>query len=464
MPEIPELSGKVQEVVRAAIAAEMYDPGYAGDCDKGFVGHARADESFPEGREIRVTYPDARVETLAGNPAPESEPSVDAASVYAKWHDEIPQNFERFNDVPEPSAFDADIQTLAEVANSLDVRGATITGEGAGSRIHVGNMDLRGMIIDILGELDDYHGEAFDTLHDQYLWRLEEVIGGQRLLVAILGVLVVGEKQTWAAAREDLLTIADNARKAFDTHAGIGVPPDPKMFLRVVSSITSAVAQIPGLKGFQGLNWLVGQFEKWVPEPPKPEAPKFNGRTTNEIHGQLVFALSELGSTYVFGQEQRLQDAARSASAAIVEHPSAYDLRTSEDFLGRRRGDYFADESVFLRTKNLREVAGTVSRVGGILEEIRNGLAGSLGREHWRRDSGLGIDRYGHYAAYEQLHADTSNVVSRTSRALDELAERMVQVSYDFERTDEQVNAELRRLRKEVDDPSPDDSYGRYGY
>lgn len=462
MTEVSGLRDKIQQVIEAAIAAEMADHGFHGSCSKGFIGPGNASEADPLPPNVWVSYPTGRVAHEIDHDRPtHHEPVAPAVEIFDKWRREIPQNFDRFNHVPDPDGFKGALDTLAGIANGLAAGGATLTGSGKNAQVAAGNIDLTNLVSDLQKEVATYNGRAMEALDDSYISRLDEVLGGQHVLASLLGIMVAGEQQIWTDIRSQLLVVAENARRAFQAHADGGT--NPVSPIKIATSLSTVLGLFTVHPAFKIGSVAVSLLSTWL-TPPTPPAPlTLGGANVNEIHGKLVFALSELASGITL-QENALADCAQRGIWRIDHEPAYYDLSTPSEFLGARRNEYFTgEEGPFLRTEGLRARAGTVQKIAGIVNQISGSLAGTLDRSAWERNPAIGNGADGCFPAYKELHGDLSNLLARAFRALGEVAERMVLVSHDFDRTEGQIEEDLRRYARQVNDPSKGQEVP-YGY
>lgn len=457
MAEIAGLDAKLEQVIGAAITAEMRQWGFEGDLNSGFTGTTRIDREHPALWEVHVTYPDAYV-THGGSPT-DAQPLAPVRQIYDKWPRVIPQEFERFRDLPDPVDFEPDVDTLVGVINGLDVREPDAQGGGAHTTLRYGNSDLADLVGDLTRELTQYNGEAMDTL-DNHFVDLAAVLAGQRVVATVLGALVAGEQRIWRDARDDVEDIAEKARQAFEAHGrgDGGIVP----VLKVAKSVTTALSAFINDRRLQVVHAAVDILNEWVKPPVETKPPALAADSADGILNNVRTALGTLG-TSVAGQEDALRDCATSALTEIDRERRNYDVHAPNDFLGSRSDKYFlSEDGIDLRTTTLRNRAGQVMKIAEIISEIRGDLAETLGRSRWERHASVGLGSFGHYPEYADLHGMLTHLLSRDCQRLEEVAERMVLVSHDFDRTEGQIAEDLGRLAKATKDRTPD--HVQYGY
>lgn len=454
MTYIPGLSTKIQEIVEAAIEAEMSSYGYYGTCADGFEGYSRATEELPISDPITVKYPSGAVYQF-GSEADWLEPFMDAKALFSKWQEEIPQNFERFDDLPHPDAFDYPLETLAAITTGLSAQGASTSGSGSDTTVSVGNLDLSSYIESAQHTLGNFSGDAMQALNQSYLARLDDVVGGQQVLACVLGVSMAGEQEVWRTTRIDLLDIAEEARKAFKAYAN-GGGGSVKELLEVAGAAASAIGLFTANPVVKGASTILGIVTKFMPDPPAPPVLQLGGGSVEEIHGNLLEALSTLCQT-IADQERALGECASGAATSVMDHLDSYDLGTPSDFLGENRpGElYGPGEEVAVVFDGLRDCAGLVQGVASVLDQIHGDLSSSVGDYRWVRNAQVGLGSHGHYDDWATLHDNLGTVLQRTSTTLTDVAARMVLVANDFQATEDQITQELSQLVAGLNDPTP---------
>ncbi|KRB80176.1 hypothetical protein ASE01_01370 [Nocardioides sp. Root190] len=470
---VPGLAAAIKRVIEAAIEAEMSDFNYYGNCRDGFEGYSRPTEELPVSDPIRISYPDGKV-FLYGNIEVDHVQAnfvgqyTDATQLYEKWDEEIRQNFERFEDAPQPVTFDFPVQRLGELATALDAGGAYLDGEGSSSSSGHGNLDLAVLLSEIMTEIGPRQGAAMEALRRSYLGRLGNVIAGQQVLVAGLGVVVEGERQVWVDNTEDLLDIADKAEAAFRRYAsgGGGDTSLIKTGFAVISglaTIASGFIAGPGVLVVAGLSATLSAAIPDVEQPPELE---FEASSVSGVHGNLLLALSA-HCRAVSETERAYADCADTLVARAVANPDYYDLTapgTSVPFVDGGPGEeYFGPgETIDVHGPELLEAAGLVEVVARTLDLVSGDLP-ALNGWPWERYFLVGYGRRGHHTETTHLREQATSVLSRTATTLHEVAQKMVLVANDFSRSDDDVRTDLDVLVRAVDDPTPGQDVA-YGY
>ncbi len=463
---VPGLADKVEEVIEAAINAEMNESGWYGSCDDGFHVTARATEANSMPPDITVTYPEGQVLAYGDHPDDSLTPVIDVHEVYARWRRNIEQIFDRWAEMPEPDAFDAKIDQLRAIAAGLAVGGIAVVGEGAEVEVTAGNLDLHTYVADVLTEVGDCEGEAFEALYDGYLGRLAPVLNGQHALAVVLGTTLAGEQELWRRARTDIVDLAEKAREGFQKVAD-GGGGNLNFFLSLVGVAISAAGIFASggtAIALGALGTANGLATLLIPAPETEPELELGGDSAHDVYSKLLVAASDSGSA-LQQEEQALYLAILAVNRSVNGLTDYYDFGTPSDFLGENRPAELFDaaENVQLVKADLVEAAAKLEAISWSLTSI-DGALSTTGQGMWERDGMLGHLGYvGFYPQWNDLLVTLDNLIRRSSRAMGEVAERMVLVAHDFQQTDDQIAAELAVLVQELTDPTPTTAV-RYGH
>jgi len=104
---------------------------------------------------------------------------------------------------------------------------------------------------------------------------------------------------------------------------------------------------------------------------------------------------------------------------------------------------------------HLRDIAARFALIGGVQHGAAKQLDSTIGESRWTRWASLGWSRTGHYNAYLDLYSELDTLLTSSAKEVKEVAERLVQVSYDFQATEDQVEQELHRLERQVKSELP---------
>ncbi|WP_193612385.1 hypothetical protein [Nocardioides lijunqiniae] len=313
-------------------------------------------------------------------------------------------------------------------------------------------------------DLSGFQGDAIEALNGSYLARTSTVIAGQQVLMVALGIVVTGEREVWVRTREDLLEIADSAEAAFLDYAGGGGGGSLKTTFLVLGAVATAATAFTGA-GMIVTAAALNAAGTFLPETPAEPELEFAGGSVSEVHGHLLMALSDQ-CRVIADVERAFADCADAAVASSVDNPDYHDFATPGDpvpFLqAGEDAEYFGPgETLAVHGPELREAAGKVEAVSQVLQHVCQDLP-TLSSWSWDRHHVVGYGRYGHHGETQALAQHLEGLLQGSATRMNEVAEKMVLVSYDFEATEQQIADELRQRLAEVPDPTPnqDVEYG----
>ncbi|QIG45513.1 hypothetical protein G5V58_24655 [Nocardioides anomalus] len=477
---VDELQGLIPQITEAAIEASMREAGYReGSCAEGsFRGAANLGTLGPGGEDnpmgfvpmdIKVTYPGGKwylSPQYAEQWVPFEQTSwgrdgwhvpFDATVTYLSWGKSIDAVFGRWTYVPEPTDIEGKVDTLRAVAKQLNAGGAFTDGKGEDQTVDGGNLVLNDYIDYVDGELNQYNGLMIDAFDANYASRVRPTLTGQHVVACVMGTLIAGEQKIWEDAQEDVLTLAREALKAFKA------APEHHADWEAVFKVAGAALAAAGLfvTGGAGATaigaastvlGIIGTFQQ--PPPDKPKGSVL-GSTSDAIIDSLWKSRDELDKA-VTQQEQSLSDCGSKAAKYFAEHPEYIDIAEPSEFLENNRGEYFKDgENIKVLMPHLREIAARFDLISELQSAAAGQADGAMGDSVWTRDDRIGMSATGHYAAYQTLHGVLDGALSGSAREMHSVAGRLVQVSHDFQATEDQIEAELKQQTKQVQHTQP---------
>ena len=101
------------------------------------------------------------------------------------------------------------------------------------------------------------------------------------------------------------------------------------------------------------------------------------------------------------------------------------------------------------------EIAARFDLIADLQSVAAGQSDGAMGEGVWTRDDRIGLSATGHYAAYQQLHDLLDGALSGSAKEMHSVAARLVQVSYDFQATEDQIEAELTQQTQQVQAAQP---------
>ena len=472
-----QLVAQLDKVIEAAINATMREQGFwEGSCAEGeFRDTVNLMHDPDAGGEFNpvdfiLTYPAGEWLVTDGvNRVPFAqtswahsgyEPPFIGIGLFNMVRGAIHGAFANWMGLPDPDSFATPIGTLGSVAHSLNVGGPFIDGEGSESEIDgSGSIELDIHVNYVDDELAQYNGHMIDTFDANYASRLRPTITGQYVVACVLGTLMAGEQKIWEATRQDVIQLAVDAEAGFNDLANRRGSVSLKQLLKV-AGIASSVAGLflsstPAGPAIGTAGKVIGIISSLTPDTPERVEIGLSGGSVDEVIATLQDSLDTINKTLA-AEEEALHWCGFKAGGVIRKNPGQFDISRPGEFLENNSGEYFKDgENLQVLIPHLREIAARFALIGGIQHTAAGQLDSTIGESRWSRWSSLGWSPNGHYNAYNDLYAELDMVLTSSAKELKEVAGRLVQVSYDFQATEDQVEQELQRLTKQVESELP---------
>ncbi|GIG91436.1 hypothetical protein [Plantactinospora endophytica] len=248
--------------------------------------------------EIRQKAIDEEVETLEQEIRNDGTPNVGSLLAERRRQIEqayadVPDLFEPFTEMPDPSSFDGMIAQLAAALHKLS------SGEGHESpldgAIYPANVALAGLP-GVTSYIEDWTGAAAMEFKTNFVDPFSAIVQNQFLLTSVLKVALEAEQAIWAAARNDIDKIAHDALAALDSD-GCG-PSGWTMTFTVVAAIVATTAAPVGAVSVVAGTALtaVGSAVSIVGAVPRDTAPsiQFSAGSPSSVISQMREAISML--------------------------------------------------------------------------------------------------------------------------------------------------------------------------
>ncbi len=473
MTDYSQLEDQLDKVGEAAVEAAMHFLGFReGSCAEGEF-RSTVNLTLPEGGggfnpvDMIVTYPGGDWYATDGyNKVPFEQtswagsfsPPFVARPVYNMWRGGVTAAFANWKDLPHPREFNAPIETIRSVAKSLNAGGASINGAGEEIEIDGGDLVLDGYISYIGRELAQFNGTMIDTFDANYASRVRPTVAGQHVLTCVLGTMLAGEQEAWKRTRQDVIDLAVQAETAFK---GLKTrqSADWKQVLQVAGTVAAAAslfatggAAAPAIGAARTVLTIVTGF---VPDAPDKAEAELSGSTPGDVLESISDSLRTL-NTALFDQEDAFHQCGKRALDAIEANRQYFDIATPTDFLENDGGEYFkAGENLTVLMPHLRQIAARFDLIAQAQSDAAASLEAADGSGKWTRWSSLGYSYNGHYDSWKDLYTALDDALSSSAKEMRDVAERLVLVSYDFEATEEQIEAAIRQATEQVRDAQP---------
>lgn len=370
--------------------------------------------------------------------------------IYKPWIDKIERLFASWDKLPDPSHFRGPIENLQEAVWRL-----TLTpGDKSEGGSPIGNVAI-GTSVDFVnkwiqpGTPGAFSGQtviAFDNAYGGARMRL--VIGNQREAMIVLGLGLAGEQKLWLKAREDLLRLTDEAKKAFE-----GADTNPK--LTVVNALVDlAAAFFPGAKALGPIAKAGGFVEKLMPKPAENNSvsAELSGNRAEDVYGKLREALNKLRTTITDTEREldKMLDGMLDEMVVPSRHSSFHihpDIGLDQPFTDAGKITIKADLSVF-RTIGYQEMPEIAA------ELLHSGRAAqsAVTSSPWTRlcDAGHPSTLIGAYTTWHELFMVTWSAVNGTAAELVEAGRALAAAAGYLQDSDGAAAKTLGDLGKDI--------------
>lgn len=463
MSKIPGLSGKggkIEQVWRAAIDCMMTnDNGYSGDSHHGYRG---AQGNWPpvsgSTGDITLTPP-----TDVNMPNPPETTVNPWNDYYHPWIEKITDAFQGWDDdLPDPQKFGQHADHIHDAVTELTVAGNSQQG---GSLI--GNPYLVGPVSSISKDLDphlddDASGTAISTFNQYYGPDvIETVTGNVRQSIIVLYLAQLGEQQVWKRARADIVSLADKAVTAFKKARKENAE---KAFTACSALVDVAAAFQPEAAPVAAAIKFAGAVNNLSNPNEKPQSPKLDGSTAEEIYTNLADSIGTLNQV-IWHREEDIHNMLADAFRTMNDDPDFFVFYRKRGVRPEIRGQQIKVDTGLMKMIGYK----LMPDIAAVLARAARPLAASNSVLDWLRPANIGYGSSGPWDEYfyldelvrETLLSDGNQLVT----AGEVLAEAAGYLHDTDHLTEHALKGEQGLLKHggtgwpSVDD-SPDDTYG----
>lgn len=212
-------------------------------------------------------------------------------------------------DIPDPIAFQPHIDHLTDAMSYLN--DGTQKPAGAGAAMPIGGGSELSAFPTTGEILDMWRGPAAFDFTKNVIWPFPTILRRQYLMVGVVATLLEAEQSIWAAARQDIATVAENTLNALDAlHSGT---VSFSFAMTVLAGLGTMVALIPGIGeleiatavavvGWNGVAVLASSAGSW--SSPTPTQTQISGNNVNDILDSMVQAVQKVVDGIRLSEEQ----------------------------------------------------------------------------------------------------------------------------------------------------------------
>lgn len=446
---LARLDAALKDLVDAAIEADMYERDYWAQ----------------EGAQVFHNYALFK-KIVRGNPGAndlgddEGDTTDYEAEVFTYWPGQIDQVFDVWRNIPDPEDFEGDAKRLVALAgrNAIEPRieppKSLLTGEFPTFPSNDFGSDLR-LVTERSGDLYGRWAEAF---HDEYVLALPWVLGNQQALVSILAAGVSSEQEIWRRVQEGVLSTATagatwfrsikNTVSAAATVYAVGkalndgfnavkdgISYNPFDIIAAVGDLGDAGGDLRGAIEDSDSSGGGGDYD-WA--------------SSASVYTAIAQSLEYTLNKQVVESETVLKDVLDAGVSALESSPDTFvmgdnhlaNIRNGAAILDR--GEVNMHRSTVNRlVASMRSVGTAVGNVGGDIDTQ------SL---PWIRPGSIGLGAQGPYPSLLALENAVRDAFYDTAQNMRHVATAVeLAAAYQFA-TDENAQAELRRLNDALDD------------
>lgn len=371
-------------------------------------------------------------------------------SIYEPWIDNIESAFHGWDTMPEPGDFDAPVEAMRAAVGSLTpYADAGTGGDMDGDKFTSVNLSTD---IGTLGKWigpdtpDAWSGAIIYTFDTKYgAERIKGILNNQAQLAIMLGTTLLGEKKVWEKGREDIMILAEDAKKVFDvTQGGVG-----GFDLKVVKALGDLIGEFvpapfkPILSvGQKGLSLVEALM------PPKDQSPvntKISGDTADAIYTSLRNELRRL-DLQITNREKELDDSVQKLLDLMGTMPAS-DFHIHPDAgvdSGMNSGQVKAD------TKIMGDLGyNVVPRIASTMARSAEKAQGSDKPFIWQRTY-VGMLPTGPYQSWLVLLGELDKVATGSASELTQAGQLLGKAAGGLRDTDQQTRDAMKGLEDEI--------------
>lgn len=375
---------------------------------------------------------------------------IDFRAIWRGWYERIFDLFRPWQNLPDPTTFQPSLDAISNAISVLNVT-TTVSGDSVGEQasLETANADLDSVLTSFCGEIIAMSG-AMDTFAISYSNRLPGVVRGQLAILSILGCALAAEQNLFKELRKDIAKVADDVLEVMRDKNSGGAATALGILGAVLAGASlffTGGASAPVIANGRTIVGILGAF---VPEDKaaSPAQETFGGSDPMEVYNNVVQYLDDVKQA-VADEELVVRSSLRNARQEVTgENSDAFDLSRRPALLS------IPDNQINVEPEKLAFLGGViVPYIAENLRVARQQAAASPQRSAWERDSGIGLDTFGPYTTWEELHDEFIEVSTSTTRTLDDVGQKLIDVARHYVNVDEIVAQRTRELQGELDVP-----------
>lgn len=441
------LDEALEDLVDAAIEADMYERDYwAQTGAEVFYNHALFKK------------------IVRGNPGAndlghdEDDTTDYEAEVFNFWPGQIDQIFDVWRNVPDPEAFQGDVDKLVALAaaNDLEPKIEPPRNLESGDFPDLPDTRFGGDLRLITTRAGDLYGRWAEAFHDSYVVPLPWVLANQQALIAILAAGVRSEQEIWRHTQEAIIEVATagatwfrsikNTESAAETVFTVGQALNDG-FSAVKDGISLNPFDIIGAVGDLGKAGtdLVGAIEAGEPSTQEGSTPASVASAYTRVAQTVEYTLNK----QIVEAEELLEKVLAAGVSALNGSPATFVM--GDNHLDKvRNGDAILDRGeVNIHRPTVNRLVAALARTGEAVSRAGGRIDTSA--HPWIRPGSIGMGAEGPYRTLLALQNLVAEAMYDTGRNLAHVSQA-VSLAADYAyAADEDARAELDRLDDRLD-------------
>lgn len=442
-----QLAEYVRKIAEAAIRWQLDDWGFGQEASGGRVG---------DGEPGGVVWPPI-ADGPTGDITYEGETINPGRDVYQPWFRSIERHFACFEDVPDPRGFDAGVAALDKARSMLTLDG-TIEDQN-GQRVFVaGNSVLAGRLGSVATLLAGQTGDMVLRYAETYgPTPMAVVFENQRQAVHVASCALTAERNLWSKAREDVLTLADDALKSFQARGGQSAITPWECIKAVVDVATQFLPKAASEVAAKGMS-IVETAEDILGKvsgkaSSGPAEPALDGGDHLEVEDSLVNAIGKLKEK-IHVAEDLVHDMSRQMDQAMrTDGPSPFHIHGSA---GLSKEFTNASAEVRINVEQLQRLGTTY--IPDVVWEVTKAadiMMDAAGDGPWERGDWSVGDGGRARTAFNDLLDRTFTYMTSSGAEIIEAGSILAEHAGAIGNVDQQIGEQLDRTAQEVDEGAP---------
>ncbi len=376
---------------------------------------------------------------------------TDFRAIWRGWYERIYDMFRPWQGLPEPSGFQPSIDAVANAISVLNIT-TSVSGTAVGEEasLKTANEDLDSALTSLCGEILAMSG-AMDTFAVAYSNRVPGVVRAQAAILGMLGCTLAAEQNLFAELRHDVAQVGDDVLEVMKDRNSGGAATTLGILGAVLAGASLFFTGGASAAAIANGRAILGVLSPFVPEDeaPTPAQETFGGSEPMDVYDNVVRFLDDMKQA-VTDEEEVVRASLRGARRLVVgEEADEFDLSQRPALL-----DIPVTQIIDVNPETLAFLGGViVPHISENFTVSRDQAAAAPDRSAWERDAGVGLGPSGPYADWDNLHDAFIDVSVGTTRTLDDVGQKLIDVARLYVQVDEIVEQRATELEGHLDVP-----------